>query len=155
MSALREPSTLAVLFAGLAACFAGCGGEPDPWPRAAVEGEVLLDGEPLEEGTITFFPIGQTKGPAAGATIRDGVYSLSRREGPVVGLNHIEISSVRKTGRIVESPMAVEGDGQNGNLVEEYVEFVPPQFNRDSKLERTIVADEVNTIDLELESLPP
>jgi hypothetical protein len=138
----------------LAAALAGCGGEDDPWPRAAVSGQVKLDGQPLASGTITFFPSGATKGPAAGGEIIDGKFSIPEHEGPVVGTNRIEVRSVQKTGRMVESPSAVEADGPatEGMLVEEYADVVPKRYNTYSDLERTIEPDVENQFDLRLES---
>jgi hypothetical protein len=138
----------------LAAALAGCGGEDDPWPRAAVSGQVTLDGAPLASGTITFFPSGTTKGPAAGGEIVAGKFSIPARTGPVVGTNRIEVRSVQKTGRMVESPSAVEADGPatEGMLVEEYADIVPQRYNTYSELERTIEPDIENLFDLRLES---
>ena len=138
----------------LAAALAGCGGEDDPWPRAAVSGQVKLDGQPLVSGTVTFFPSGTTKGPAAGGEIVDGKFSIPAHEGPVVGTNRIEVRSVQKTGRMVESPSAVEADGpaMDGMLVEEYADVVPQRYNTYSELERTIEPDIENLFDFRLES---
>jgi hypothetical protein len=138
----------------LAAALAGCGGEDNPWPRAAVSGQVTLDGQPLASGTITFFPSGATKGPAAGGEIIDGKFSIPAHEGPVVGTNRIEVRSVQKTGRMVESPSAVEADGPatEGMLVEEYADVVPKRYNTYSELERAIEPDIENQFDFRLES---
>ena len=127
--------------------------QADEWPRAAVKGNVTLDGTPLSSGEITFFPAGNTAGPAAGATITNGQFSLKVHEGPVVGRNRIEIRSVQKTGRMVESPVAVESDGPatvDGMMVEEFAEVVPRQYNRDSELEQEIVSGKVNDLDFPL-----
>lgn len=138
----------------VAATLVGCGGEDDPWPRAAVSGQVALDGAPLASGTITFFPTGTTKGPAAGGEIVGGKFSIPAQVGPVVGTNRIEVRSVQKTGRMVASPSAVEADGPatEGMLVEEYADVVPKRYNTYSELERTIEPDIENQFDLRLES---
>jgi hypothetical protein len=132
----------------------GCSKSPDPWNRAAAQGNVTLDGAPLKEGTITFFPSGATKGPAAGGEIRDGRYEIPADGGPVVGTNRIEIRSVQKTGRIVKSPMAVESSGPPIDMVEELKEVVPPEYNRNSKLEFTILEAGENVNDVAIESAP-
>jgi hypothetical protein len=116
---------------------------------------VTLDGAPLSEGTITFFPSGATRGPAAGGAIVDGRYDIPAAEGPVVGTNRIEIRSVQKTGRIVKSPVAVETTGPPIDMVEELEEVVPPRYNRDSTLEFTIKEGDENVNDIPLESAPP
>jgi hypothetical protein len=70
----------------------GCGSPPGP-TRVAVEGEVLLDGSPLEEGMIRFIPAKGVDGPAATAKVIHGQFSLTRREGPVVGRHRVEIEA--------------------------------------------------------------
>jgi hypothetical protein len=145
----------AVWMVASAALLAGCGGPSDEWERASASGRVTLNGEPLKTGTITFFPIGDTRGPAAGGEITDGEYSIDDAAGPVVGTNLVQIRSVQKTGRMVESPTAVEADGPHveGRLVEEYAEAVPPRYNTYSELERQ-VRPESNQFDFELTSDP-
>ena len=61
---LRACALVALVF-GLAA--AGCGGQP----KAHVRGTVTLDGKPVPEGIIQFFPTGAT-GQSAAAPIKDG-----------------------------------------------------------------------------------
>jgi hypothetical protein len=138
---------------GLFALVAGCGPAGDEWNRAAVSGRITLDGEPLKSGTIMFFPIGGTRGPAAGGDIVDGEYALDAEAGPVVGMNLVQIRSVQKTGRMVESPTAVEADGPHveGMMVQEYAETVPAHYNTYSKLERE-VRSENNQFDFALTS---
>ncbi|MCA9015640.1 MAG: hypothetical protein KDA77_09950, partial [Planctomycetaceae bacterium] len=53
---------------------AGCGSSNNEYPRAAVRGIVLLDGEPLPEGIIRFIPQGPDKGPKSSAEIRVGMF---------------------------------------------------------------------------------
>jgi hypothetical protein len=145
--------------AGIAICVAlnsGC--QPaDEWNRAAVKGTVTLDGQPLPTGQITFFPAGDTTGPAAGGEIAAGQFSLDAREGPVVGRNRIEIRSVQKTGKMVKSPVAVEADGAAvaGMLVEEFADVVPKRYNTYSELEQEIQPDKVNEMDFSLMSAKP
>lgn len=147
------PAGRVLCLLAVAACAAGCGGKTDEWNRAGVQGRIILDGRPLQSGTITFFPIGGTKGPAAGGEITGGEYSIPAEQGPVVGLNRIEVRSVQKTGRMVASPAAVEADGPyvEGRLVEEFADVVPKQYNTYSELEREVAAG-MNQFDLELVS---
>ena len=144
-------STIVLLLVG-----AGCGGKTDEWNRAAVRGRIMLGGQPLQSGTITFFPIGGTKGPAAGGEIVDGEYSIEAAQGPVVGLNRIEIRSVQKTGRMVRSPAAVEADGPyvEGRMVEEFADVVPKRYNTYSELEREVQGEIVNEFNWELDAKP-
>jgi len=132
----------------------GCGsGAPDKFNRAAVEGQVTLDDAPLAEGDILFIPL--SGGAMAGGKIKDGRFKLSRNEGPTVGPNRVEIRSVQATGRIIESPVAPEGDGAPGdNKVMEHKELVPKRYNNESELKFDVQPEAVNTADFKLESPP-
>ncbi len=147
-------SAFCAAIVGIVVGVSGCAQPEDPWTRAAASGEVTLDGEPLSEGTITFFPSGTTKGPAAGGDIIDGRYDISAAEGPVVGTNRVEIRSVQKTGRVVESPIAVETSGPPIEMVEELRQVIPAEYNRDSNLEFLIKADGDNVNDVAIVSDP-
>ena len=57
-------ASAALLLLGLTA---GCGGPP----RAKVSGTVTLDGQPVESGTISFYPTANS-GPTAGGGIENG-----------------------------------------------------------------------------------
>jgi acetyl esterase/lipase len=51
-------------------------------PRAAVSGEVLLDGKPVSWGTVVFRP-GDKNLPATAVRVRNGKFSAKAGEGPV------------------------------------------------------------------------
>lgn len=123
----------------------GCGdGGPE---RATVLGSVSLDGQPVESGSIAFFPVEGTSGPSAGGTIEAGRYRVDSSKGVVVGKSRIEINARRKTGKMIPDLM-------NPNaMMEEYVEGVPSQFNSESTLIREIESGR-NQIDFELVSEP-
>jgi hypothetical protein len=58
---------------------------PDGIARIAVTGTVTSDsGEPIT-GTISFLPKNGTEGPAATASLIDGVFAFHRENGPVAG----------------------------------------------------------------------
>jgi len=58
------------------AMVAGCGGrDPDLPPLVPVDGTVRLDGQPLSHATVTFYPVGQTRGVGGAAyTDENGRY---------------------------------------------------------------------------------
>lgn len=112
----------------------------DGLKRAQVKGEVKVDGLPLEEGSINFFPAGTAEGPSAGGVIEQGKYDLPRERGPVVGPNRVEIRGVKKTGRMVPNAMAP------GTMREELVEALPGDVNTKSTLVREIAPGE-NIVD--------
>lgn len=80
------------VLAALPLLLAGCGGE-GPFERAAVEGIVTLDGQPLEAGTIVFEPAPGTPGPKAAAQITGGRYALPAAAGPAVGSHKVRITA--------------------------------------------------------------
>jgi hypothetical protein len=126
----------------LLCCF-GCG-RGDGLDRAAVTGTVTLDGAPIAAGSITFFPQGGTKGPAAGGTIENGQYSIAVAQGPIVGRNRVEIRATRKTGRKVQAPMS-----DRGVLTDEIVEAAPARYNSQSALVAELKSGK-NLLDYEL-----
>jgi hypothetical protein len=99
---------------------------------AAVSGTVTLDGEPIESGSINFFPVEGTTGPSAGGTIENGHYSVPREKGVVIGRNRVELQGNMKTGRKV--PSAIPGEKERDELVSAF----PPEYSSDSKLVREI-----------------
>lgn len=120
----------------------GCGGGIQ---RVAVEGEVSLDGKPIQKGSILFRPTGTTKGMTAGGEIIDGRYQLSADKGPVVGNNIVEFYADFKTGRKV---LLVPHDPGSGS-VDEYVQVFPERFNTRSTVQCEIKSGE-STYDFNL-----
>ena len=108
---------------------AGCGQRGAN--RAAVHGEVTLDGRPLEQGSILFVPADGAKGAVAGGPIEEGRYQISQSNGVALGWTRVEIRAVRKTGKMVPKPMARLDSHE---MVEEYAEAIPPRFNSASTL---------------------
>jgi hypothetical protein len=94
--------------------------------RGSVSGSVYLDGQPLESGSINFYP--QVPGPTAGSAIEKGEFAIDVDRGPVVGINRVEIRGNRKSGRKVPHPMSP------GTMIDELVEAVPAEFNSASTL---------------------
>jgi hypothetical protein len=123
----------------------------DGLARARVWGDVLVDGEPLEKGSINFFPAGDAQGPSAGGVISGGKYDISQPTGPVVGQNRVEIRGVKKTGRMVPNHMAP------GTMREELVEALPVDVNAKSKLVREVLAgtNKLDFTDLKGAPVPP
>ncbi len=111
--------------------------------RAAVRGKVVVDGQPMAEGSISFLPTEGATGPSAGGIIRDGEYRIPAASGPVVGRSRVEIRGFRQTGKTVRD---VWKPGQN---VAERVIALGPEFNDRSTLTRDIQAGD-NQLDFDL-----
>lgn len=127
---------------------AGCTAQSDR-SRIPVSGMVTVDGEPLDKGTIQFFPHGETKGPLAGGRIEDGVYHLDADAGPAVGEHLVRIVGKRRTGRMIKVPP--DEYAPEGSVVEEMVDIVPARYGEDSDLVRNITAPSTE-INFELDS---
>ena len=97
----------------------GCS-KPVEFQRGEVGGTVTMDGQPLEEGTISMFPDVKVKGTRVQAKIVAGKFSFSKNDGPAAGANRVSISAVKKTGKKI----SVEGVE-----TEESVESIPWQYN--------------------------
>lgn len=115
--------------------------------RAAIVGEVKLDGKLLEQGSILFTPAEGVKGGVAGVAIVNGRYQLSSGNGPSIGWNQVAIHAVRKTGKKVQKPFPAQDQ-----MVDEQVEAIPPRFNSQSILKFEVKSGE-NTADFAVESL--
>jgi hypothetical protein len=78
---------------------AGCGGGPS-YPHANIHGAVTLDGKPIEDGKITYFPQASAgAGTGGSAPITGGKYELS---GVPIGQANFTFSALIETGRMVE-----------------------------------------------------
>lgn len=151
----------------------GCG-RKSGLERASVGGEVTLDGQPVQQGSIRFVCL--TGGPTAGGQIEDGSYHIPRDKGPPLGRHRVEVSAPQKTGRQIPSPFALAqrkpssaakdaptteggnetGDEPNenpmqsaGSTVDEWVDMAPPEYGAKSTLEVEISAGK-NSYDIHM-----
>jgi hypothetical protein len=114
----------------------GCGGGHAS-TRVAVHGRITVAGKPIEEGSITFFPIDGNHGPTAGGVIKNGEYSIPARSGPVPGMNRVKIDGLHMTGR------KVPAEGRPEVLVDEAVHVVPVRYQT-GILRRDVKPGELN-----------
>src|SRR5690349_10561579 len=68
----------------------GCRPQSD---RLAIDGEVKLNGAPLDDGSIRFATAGAGKLCTAGAMIKDGKYHVPQAKGLPPGTYRVEINS--------------------------------------------------------------
>jgi len=134
MRVLHIPALAAVVL-----LVAGCSGN-----KAEVSGTVLLNGEPIEEGSINFIPVEGTTGPGAGAVIKDGKYYIPRSTGVTVGKNRVELRAFKKSTRKVRDP-----NGPPGAMTEARDPAFPPEYNDNSTLTKE-VRQGSNTIDFDI-----
>jgi hypothetical protein len=125
------------LWAFLPALFLmGCG-SPD---TAQVAGKVTLDGQPLQEGAIQFYPVDGAS-PTAGGPIRAGEYAVTAA--PV--RMQVKITGVKAVGkrRTFDSP--------SSPTVDVYAQIVPARYNEQSELVRDLQTGD-NSLDFDLKS---
>ena len=88
-----------------------------------ISGNVHLDGEPIAQGTIGFFPT-DDRGATAEAVIQDGLYSVTMPRGK----KKVVVRGFEKVGE--RFPW-----GKDNPPADILKEIVPKQFNDDSELE--------------------
>ena len=116
---------------------AGCGGGQ---PKAQVRGKVTLDGKPVAEGVIQFFPTGAT-GQSAAATIKDGVYEAETSVGEMkVTLSANEVVGKQKMYDTPDSP-----------VIDVVRQLIPARYNTKSELKVTLKEGTNENVNFELE----
>ncbi|MBP3960217.1 hypothetical protein J8F10_33740 [Gemmata sp. G18] len=117
------------------AFLAGCGGPP----RAEVTGTVTLDGVPVENGIIQFYPAGGA-GQSAGGGIENGKYKVDASVGEMtVTINASKVVGKHKLFDTKESPE-----------VDTIQELVPPEYNKQSTLKITLKPGVNESVNFEL-----
>ncbi|HCS53380.1 carboxypeptidase-like regulatory domain-containing protein [Rubinisphaera sp.] len=128
-------------------CFmlTGCGGSSGP-PLGNVSGTVTLDGKPLEDATVTFYP-GEGRS-AIGTTDASGNYTLQfnqDRAGAPIGENIVSITTKREP---------YHDESNTGNDIEGRKEVVPLRYHAKSELKADVKSGS-NTFNFDLESGGP
>lgn len=120
---------LALAVSSVAGCSGGDG-------RTEVTGTVTLKGTPLKDGTVSFEPLdGQPT--RATAVITAGAFSVPRESGLTPGKYLVRVSAGDgKTAVNPVSPDQPPGPGGGTNIISK--ELVPPDWNVNSKQERTV-----------------
>jgi len=116
---------------------AGCSGPP----KAEVTGTVTLDGVPIENGSIQFYPVGAT-GQTVGAGIENGKYNLISSVGEMtVTINASKVVGKHKMYETADSP-----------VVDKLQETIPATYNTLSTLKVTLKPGKNDGVDFELKS---
>jgi hypothetical protein len=124
----------------------GCS-EGDGLKRQAVSGTVTCDGKPISAGSILFEPDTYQSGTAVGATVRDGSFSISQRNGPVPGFYKVRI--YMSSG--IQAP---PHKGHTDRSPQPMVEFLPEQYNAKTSLRADVSESRRNRFRFELSSTP-
>lgn len=142
LSTVAAPALVAAI---LLSCI-GCG--VSGRPRAAVEGTVSINGEPLRQGVVRFIPMAPNTGPKATAVVADGAFQLPVFAGPVVGLNRVEIESTDNGGYAMDDETALSTLKKTRGKIR--VLRIPAVYNKRSELTADLQASEINTLQFPL-----
>lgn len=123
---------------GVIVAVAGCGSSD----QVSIQGQVTFDGQAVGPGSIVFLPDGE--GAKIAAAIEDGKYRIGPERGAKAGNFRVQINWSKKTGRQIAS-------ADPGMMMDETVEAIPPQYNRDTTLRQEVKVGD-NTIDFDLRS---
>jgi hypothetical protein len=117
--------------------------------KVVVRGTVTVDGQPIDEGSISLEPA-DGQGPTTGGMIQAGKYELVGDAAVIPGAKIVRIVGLRQTGKMVPAgPPAPKG-----TLIPELVQCVPAHYNDKSQLRVEVVPGKANTHDFSLDSRP-
>jgi len=121
----------------------GCG-ESDPRGRQTISGTVTLNGQPLDNGAISFEPLDANTGIGAGANITDGSYTVPREQGLPPGEYVVRITSADSA----QAEPVEEMPGEAPKTLAK--ERIPPDWNVQSthKIQVTIEGDNLHSFDV-------
>jgi len=118
----------------------GCGPRSD---RLAISGTVMLDGTPLDSGSIRFTSVGAEKLMTSGAVIRNGAYNVPQAKGLRAGAYQVEMSSPdAKAPPILDRP--------SGMMMAP--ERIPAEYNVNSKQTIEVTPDGENEFNFDIVS---
>ncbi|QDT63880.1 transthyretin-like family protein [Calycomorphotria hydatis] len=118
--------------------FAACGPSNQP-ELGTVRGQITLNGEPLTDAIIKFYP--QSGRPSSGKSDENGEYKLtytSQRSGALIGDHRVEISKP-------------SGDWDGENELTPEANLIDQKYNSNSTLSATVTSGS-NQIDFELQN---
>jgi len=116
----------------MAAAFTGCNGG-----TTSVSGEVTYNGVPVENGYVTFNPVG--KGRAFAAPVTNGTYTVDK---PTTGKFTAVAAGYRKLNHYSSSAEAYAHAQKNGGHVSEAADYIAPDAAGNSKQVEIISGDQ-------------
>jgi len=130
---------------GLAVLVLGCG--PNFGGRKAIKGTVKLKGQPIDDGTIDFFPASGDQATKSGAQIIKGSYKIPAEFGLLPGKYRVSITAGDGRTRPEASPDQPPGP-TGANIVSK--DRVPKEYNIESKQEVDVTDKGSNIFDYDI-----
>jgi len=121
----------------------GCGGPENPLGRLAVSGEVTLNGEPLDRGTIEFVPQAYKSPVTTGALIIDGRFNIPTLKGLPAGIYTVRIYATEE----VSTCKTTKYPEEQGPIPKERI---PKEYNDESNLVFTVKSDDSNYMEFDI-----
>ena len=122
----------------------GCGPKNE-LGRLPVSGEIKLNGQPLDQGTILFAPK-QAQGVSSGGDILDGAFQIEEHKGLTPGSYFVRIYAADEEGEDVEPQLPGPG-------IKTKRERIPPKYNLRSELKLVVEASQGEAVfDLDMKS---
>jgi hypothetical protein len=123
----------------------GCGPHSDG--RQEVSGSIKLKGQPLDQGSITFIPLSDSKATQEGAPIANGHYKIDRQHGLMPGSYRVSITS--GDGRTRADAPPDQAPGPTGaNIISK--DRIPPEYNINSKQDVEVTEKKPNTFNFDI-----
>ena len=97
----------------------------------SVQGQITVDGEPLEAAEIRFLPTSSNDREHLGAVVTDGRYAVAGSDRVREGEYQVQIRAYRSSGKKVWDGM---GDGKTKTMVDDFKQFIPNRYNDASEL---------------------
>ena len=125
---------------------AGCTGSDNPQGRMAIEGEVTLDGTPLDQGSIRFEPQDSSIGTSSAAMLSQGSYKIPVAQGLAPGAYRVFVTAAAASDEGRSADDIMNNPQPTGK------EMIPAKYNRKSELTAEVKADGPNRFDFALET---
>ncbi|MBA2116180.1 hypothetical protein [Bremerella alba] len=135
-----------IVFATSVLCFLGCSEQTGP-QRLTAKGKVFLDDSPVTNATIIFSPQGGGEGSVkAAASIVDGSFSFTPKDGPTAGAFDVQIIADGAEFEDVADKMI------SGQRVAIKKAQIPKVYSSPGSLTANVTKDGPNDFNFELES---
>jgi hypothetical protein len=101
----------------------------------SIQGQITVNGQPLETAEIKFLPMDAVSSEHVGAVVTNGQYEVESSDRIQAGEYQVQIRAYRSSGKQVWDGM---GDGKTKNMVDHFGQFIPNRYNDASELKVTL-----------------